>query len=188
MRPDLRVKAHAQVRGVYLDVSISESILSWQYLPLLTGATQRASTLLNGGAACYNVYRCADGNFVSLGAIEPVFWKNFCEALNRPDWIERQYETMPQTNLLDEVADVIKSQALGHWRNLLDDIDCCFEALFEPEEIAHQPQFEYRESLTDAGPAYPAWIDGQAVRTPAEFEQIDANEPPRWLTAGPHQP
>ena len=174
-------------RGVYIDVSMSESILAWQYLPLLTGATERASSLLNGGAACYNIYRCADGNFVSLGAIEPVFWKNFCNALNRPDWVKRQYETMPQAGLLDEVAAVIAKNPLDHWRGLLDDIDCCFEALFDPEELAHQPQFQFRQSLTDAGPTYPAWIDGQAIRTDTDFEQMQDNKAPRWTTERSHR-
>jgi len=45
----------------------------------------RGDDLLNGGAACYHVYATADGGFISLGAIEEVFWYNFCQALGRDD-------------------------------------------------------------------------------------------------------
>lgn len=67
--------------GCFLDISMCESILSWQYLPILTNSSRRASAILDGGAACYNLYQCADGLYISLGAIEPEFWKNFCCAL-----------------------------------------------------------------------------------------------------------
>ena len=37
----------------------------------------REANLLDGGAPFYGAYRCADGRFVALGAIEPQFWKTF---------------------------------------------------------------------------------------------------------------
>ncbi|MCP4469561.1 MAG: CoA transferase [Gammaproteobacteria bacterium] len=169
-----------QATGVYLDLSISESILAWQYLPLLTGASDRASVILNGGAACYNIYQCADQGFISLGAIEPGFWKNFCDAVKQPRWVGRQYESMPQKALIEEVAGLVASRSVNDWRDLLDDIECCFEVLFSVDEIAQQAQLKSRQALTGAGPTYPAWIDRQAVETATDIEQLDASEPPRW--------
>ena len=166
--------------GIYVDLSITESILSWQYLPLLTDARDRASVLLNGGAACYNIYQCADQAFISLGAIEPAFWKNFCEAVNKPHWVTRQYESMPQTGLIEEVARLIESRGVCDWRNLLDDIDCCFETLFSADDVAQQAQLKSRRALTSEGPTYPAWIDQQAVETATDFEQLATSEPLRW--------
>jgi crotonobetainyl-CoA:carnitine CoA-transferase CaiB-like acyl-CoA transferase len=160
-------------RGIYLDISMTESILSWQYLPILTGADQRAANILNGGAACYNLYRSADGAFFSLGALETAFWRNFCDALNQPQWIERQYESMPQRQLIDEVAALIATRPLAYWQDLLNPIDCCFEVLFTPAQLARQAQFEARAALNADGPTYPARIDQQAVVTASEFEQID---------------
>ena len=168
--------------GIYLDLSITETILAWQYLPLLADASDRASSLLNGGAACYNIYQCADQGFISLGAIEPAFWKNFCDAVNKPRWVTRQYESMPQTALIEEVAGLIASRSVNHWRDLLDAIDCCFEALFSADDVAQQAQLKSRRALTAAGPTYPAWIDQQAVETATDFEQLAASEPLRWNT------
>ena len=34
----------------------------------------RAANLLDGGAPFYDVYECADGRFVAVGALEPQFW------------------------------------------------------------------------------------------------------------------
>jgi len=162
-----------QQGGIYLDISMTESILGWQYLPLLTGADQRAANILNGGAACYNLYRAADGAFVSIGAIETAFWRNFCAALKRPQWVERQYEAMPQRQLIDEVSALIATRPLAYWHELLNDIDCCFEVLFTPAQLASHAQFEARAALTADGPTYPARINQQAVATAVDFEQID---------------
>ena len=99
--------------GVYLDVSLAESMLAWQALGLtgakLGGKPGRGENLLNGGAACYQVYATGDGRFVTLGALEAHFWANFCAAMERPDWTGRQFDPLPQTALIAEVADAINT-------------------------------------------------------------------------------
>ena len=167
--------------GIFLDLSISESILAWQYLPMLDDS-ERAASILSGGAACYNIYRCEDGRFVSLGAIEPQFWENFCRALERPDWIARQFEAMPQHELIAGVAAVIESRPGPHWQELLDDVDCCFEILYEPDELATHPQFEHRHALDVNGPQYAAWIDGQPVALADEPEMLESAHQLQWIS------
>ncbi len=178
---------HARDNGsgsIYLDISMTESMLAWQYLPLLSDAEERASSILNGGAACYNFYRCADGCFVSLGALETAFWKNFCDALQKPEWIGRQFESMPQHNLIGEVAEIISKHPHTHWRELLDNVDCCFEVLFTGDDLAQHAQFKSRQALTGNGPTYPAWINQQPVKISPDFEQIESNDQPRWNSMG----
>ena len=166
--------------GIYLDISMTESILAWQYLPILARSGERATSILNGGAACYNLYRCADGGFVSLGAIETAFWENFCTALNKPEWIDRQYELMPQKALITEVAAVISSHPRRHWCKLLDDVDCCFEALLDTHELTQQAQFVSRGALTENGPTYPARINNQPVDITNEVEEITSRDQLCW--------
>ena len=166
--------------GIYLDISMTESILAWQYLPILTRSGERATSILNGGAACYNLYQCADGGFISLGAIETAFWENFCTALNKTEWIDRQFESMPQKDLIAEVATVISSHPRQQWCKLLNDVDCCFEALLDTHHLAQQEQFVSRAALTEHGPTCPAWINNQPVDITIEFEQITSRDQLRW--------
>ena len=166
--------------GIYLDISITESILAWQYLPMLTQAGDRATKMLNGGTACYNLYQCADGEFVSLGAIEPVFWRNFCTALEQPAWVDRQFESMPQQALIAAVAQVFAQQPRTHWSTRLDPVDCCFEILFSSADLAQQPQLESRQAVTAAGPTYPAWINQQAVKIDEDFEEVTTPDQLHW--------
>ena len=171
---------HNSGEGTWLDISLFESGLSWQYLPLLVDGMEAGQSLLSGGAACYNLYQCADGKYFSLGAIETHFWENFCEVLERPDWVARQYESMPQAELLAEVTELIQRQPLAYWQQRLDQIDCCFEALLHADDIGQHPQVQARQSLSKSGPGYPGWINQATVTVDENLISIASAEDAIW--------
>jgi len=166
--------------GQHLDVSLAETVLAWQAIPLTAALYEghrpvRGEVMLNGGAACYQVYRTADDRFLSLGALEAKFWENFCRAVGHEEWIERQWEPLPQHGLIAEVAGMIQERVLADWNELLSPVDCCYQAVLTPEEVLTDPQIEARKLLLKAGtPArsvevlLPVWRDGQppAARAP----------------------
>ncbi|WP_282609228.1 CaiB/BaiF CoA-transferase family protein [Pelagibius sp. Alg239-R121] len=157
--------------GCHLDMSIAESVLAWQGMNLSASKSyshrpERERNMLNGGYACYQIYRTRDGGFISLGAIEPKFWANFCSALDRREWIVRQDEESPQSSLIADVSGVIATQDLAQWQSLLDPVDCCFHAVTEVEQLAQNPQVQERKMLEEdteepglVHALYPAWID-----------------------------
>jgi crotonobetainyl-CoA:carnitine CoA-transferase CaiB-like acyl-CoA transferase len=161
-------------KGAFVDVSLAESVLPWQStsitLALRSGLEPaRAEGAINGGAACYNIYRTADGRFVTLGDLEAKFWANFCNALGRPDWIARQWERLPQQALIAEVAALFAGQPLAYWERLLASVDSCFEPARGFGELPDNPHITargllHREQDGAAEPLlqilYPAWIDG----------------------------
>jgi crotonobetainyl-CoA:carnitine CoA-transferase CaiB-like acyl-CoA transferase len=185
MQASIAMLAALHARGnnpgsVYLDISIAESIMAWQYLPILTNGEERAESLLNGGAACYNIYQCADERFISLGAIESGFWENFCSALQKPEWITRQYEPMPQRELIAEVAEHITQRPLNHWHQLLDVVDCCYAPLLTPGGLSENPQIQARHSLSESGPNYPGWINDAAVEIEVSITEIEHLQSLNW--------
>ena len=145
-------------QGARADVSMMETVLAWQTMALNDALRkrppERRRTLLSGGAACYHVYRTRDARFLSLGAIEEPFWKAFCTALERPQWIPRQWEPMPQRDLIAEVADCIAARTLTDWRAVLDDVDCCAEPVWTWQELSDHPHVAARGLLQrlDADP------------------------------------
>ena len=68
--------------------------------------------LLTGGLACYRIYATADGRWLTVGALEPVFFARLCELLGRPDLAERQYDA-DQEALAAELAGVFASRPLA---------------------------------------------------------------------------
>jgi len=155
-------------------------MFSWQYYPLLNHEPARAESLLNGGAACYNIYQCEDGEFVSLGAVETHFWQRFCETVDRPQWTARQFETMPQFELIAGVGQLISQHPTEYWNRLFASVDCCLEMVAFPDKPDLHPQIQARNALTDHGPAYPGRINGEPVFTDHEIFEFNADETPRW--------
>ena len=141
--------------GGFLDLSIMETVLGWQGFNLTAAARgwvpERGGALLSGGAACYRIYRTADGRFATLSALEPKFWRGFCEAVGRPDWIARQADPLPQTALTAELEALFAGRALAAWKALLDPVDCCFEALPTLDEVADHPHVAARGQVRRRG-------------------------------------
>ncbi len=167
-------------QGAHLDVSLFEAVLSWQYAPLTQAATghpeKRGGGLLNGGAAYYNIYRTADDRFVALGALEPKFWQNFCSAVDRADWVFRQADPMPQRRLMAELRDLFVGRTQEDWIRVLEEADCCFQAILEPGEVERDEQVRARQTLGrmgGLGALFPAWIDGQPPQPREAMRELD---------------
>ena len=130
-------------KGAYLDISLMETVLGWQSWPLTMA--RRGTTSPSFGrpsdrcAACYQIYRTADDRFVSLGPIEDKFWAIFCTTIGHPDWIGRQFEPLPQTDLIAEVAGTLAKHPFTDCEALFADVDCCLETVAELAELPDVP-------------------------------------------------
>jgi len=139
--------------GQYLDISILESIASLMVVPVMqwlgTGnLPQRGRMPLSGALACYNTYATADGGYMTLGALEPQFWRAFCLAVGREDWVPRQAEGN-QASLIAEVAEMFATQPRAHWTDLFAQYDCCCEPALTLEEAFTHPQAVQRGLLQE---------------------------------------
>ena len=172
--------------GASIDIAIADSVLAWQGL-VLTGdhraadSQGRAAGLLNGGAACYQIYETADGRFIALGALEEKFWAAFCAALGRDDWTARQWEPLPQTALIDEVAALMRTRTCDQWTAHLATVDCCFQPVLDPAEVAADPQVIARGMIAETPGAdpliqvlHPARFDGARPSARRPVAEIDA--------------
>ena len=174
--------------GAFLDVSIAETVLAWQALTMTAALRDghepsRSAALLNGGAACYQIYRTADAQFVTLGALEPKFWAAFCRAAGRDDWIERQWEPLPQRQLIVELWELIASRTLEQWHSTFAGVDCCFEAVLEPAKLPDHPQVQARglvrrhdgnEPLVEV--LFPALLNGEAAPPRQPWREAEPEE------------
>lgn len=56
---------------------------------------KKTKFLHNGAYPCYCLYRCKDGNYVALAAVEEKFWSDFIATFNVPLALERRFNTDP---------------------------------------------------------------------------------------------
>jgi len=132
-------------QGTYLDVALLDGVLSWMMpqagaaffsgLPVVGG-----SLALHGGLACYNVYETADGKYLSLGALEPTFWSDFCRITGRNDLLSRQFDR----TIKGEVAATFKLRTLAAWLEIFSASDGCVEPVISFEEMLSHPQVKAR--------------------------------------------
>jgi alpha-methylacyl-CoA racemase len=78
--------------------------------------------LLTGGLACYRIYPTADGRWLTVGALEPKFWRRLCELVGRPELASRQFDP-DQEELTAELGEAIARRTLAHWLELTEDED-----------------------------------------------------------------
>ena len=142
--------------GATLDVSMHDSSLYWVMLPavrdLLHDATKLSSELPTFGAhACYNIYECADGLPIALGALEPKFWVTFCEAAGRPDLASRHAPEADQRPVLAEMRALFATRTRAEWLDLLAGHDVCLTPVNSPSEALSDPHARARGAVRDDG-------------------------------------
>jgi len=80
--------------------------------------------LLTGGLARYRPYRCADGRWLTVAALETAFFERLCTVIGRPDLGPRQFDAA-QDELAAELAAVFAERPLQEWLELCDGEDVC---------------------------------------------------------------
>ncbi len=130
--------------GSFVDISMTDGVLSLLSLQHGWEAArgrpfERGRELLNGGSACYGVYRTKDGRFVALGALEPKFFARFCGAVGRPELAERQFDGEGR-GPREELEAIFASRTRDEWERLGDEHDVCLAPVLEGDEPARNPQ------------------------------------------------
>jgi alpha-methylacyl-CoA racemase len=139
-------------QGQLVDVSMADGALSWLALVagryLCDGEVPRRGELeLAGGLVCYRPYACKDG-WVTLGALEPKFWANWCRGVAREDLIEKQFER-PGSETHAEVERVFLERTREEWSEFASQHDCCLEPLLDLDKALDSELVRAREMVVE---------------------------------------
>jgi alpha-methylacyl-CoA racemase len=143
--------------GTYLDVAVADGMLALMSLQiddvLATGADQPPkSAPLSGSYACYDTYRCADGGWVAVAAIEPKFWANLCNALDLAACIDRQMDDSAQDEIRGRLAAAFATRSRDEWVTELAPADTCVSPVLSASEVARDPAIDARGAIATASP------------------------------------
>jgi len=136
-------------KGAHLDVSMTEgalALLAAEIGNLDCGAQpSRGVETLNGGLACYGIYRCKDDRFIAVGALEPKFWLGFNQAIGRKGSIaEIAGGPEVQARVRAEVQAIVEGKTRDEWVAVLAAHDGCAEPVLEVEELQTHPLHQAR--------------------------------------------
>ena len=112
----------------------------------------RGSNLLDGGAHFYDTYACADGKFISIGAIEPQFYALLLKLTGIDDpAFAAQMDTCSWPALSEKIAAVFLTRSRDGWCQLLEGTDVCFAPVLDMAEAPRHPHNVARNSFVDVG-------------------------------------
>ena len=165
--------------GQLVDVSMTDGSLAWlamvaaQYL--CDGEVpRRGEGQLTGGFLCYLPYEAADG-WVTCAALEPKFWRAFCEGVGRPDLVEQPVRGA-RLGAQREVAEVFKARTRAEWLAFNDEHDAMIEPVLDLDEALDSELVREREMVVeldqpDLGTVRQLGIPIKLSRTPGEVER-----------------
>lgn len=136
--------ARSSGQGQVVDCSMvdgSASLMSMFYaLHQLGEWGTRGSNRLDGGAPFYGPFQCADGKWISLGAIEPQFYALLREKAGLQDTsFDVQMNKAAWPELKGQVARVIATRSREEWCSLLEGSDTCFAPVLDMDEAPLHP-------------------------------------------------
>jgi crotonobetainyl-CoA:carnitine CoA-transferase CaiB-like acyl-CoA transferase len=142
--------------GEFLDISMMDSVVSW--LSIHAGKyfmdgelLKRGDTPLTGRYACYQVYPTKDGRYMSLGALEPKFWKNFCQAVGHGDLTDKQFiEGEDRLRIIGEIQNLFKTKTQEEWVDFFKKVDACCEPILTFKQVFEHPQVLHRKMVMEA--------------------------------------
>lgn len=169
--------------GEYIDVSMTDVTLSLSQviavMALMGDRPRPGETALTGDLPSYNIYETADGRYITLAALEPRFWKEFCTAVQRPDLLDlhRADNAGVREALRDELTELFRLKPADAWERMLEDKDVMFAPVNTIEEAINSQLASERGMLVEGrGNEVPSRIGFPAV-TRTGFE-VPRGPPP----------
>lgn len=175
------VQARSSGKGSVVDASMVDG--SAHMLQLLLGSklkghtTNERSGNMHDSSHFFATYRCADGEFVTVGAIEPQFYKLLVEKLefSEKSGLDDQWNRSRWPELKVRFASVFATRTQAEWVSRLEALDVCFAPVLSPRDAALHPHNVFRkiyfsnEGLLQTTPA-PRFDD--VVTTPGPIPQL----------------
>ena len=152
-------------KGQVIDIAMVDGALSLMtafYGGYASGrlSLQRGTNVVDGGAPYYDVYQCADGEYVSLAPIELRFRREMYEKLGlNPGDFAGKDSSADRHTVKPRLAEVFRQKTRAEWCKVFEGSDACFAPVLSVAETADHPHHIERRSL-------PA-IDGIVQPAPA---------------------
>lgn len=147
--------------AIFDSVMILHSTLMGKYISR-GESFKKGEEALSGYYPYYRVYKCKDGKYISLGAIEEKFWRNFCDAVNVPELADQQFAGIKYiadalnlkscytfTEINKELERIFLQKNRDEWVEFLNSKNVCCGPVYDLEEAWNDPNIESRRILKE---------------------------------------
>ena len=144
------MKARETGKGDVIDAAIIDGSAHMMNLLLTATATgmmreARGQSALDG-AHWYNSFECADGQYISIGPLEPKFYALLLEkiGLSEDPTFTEQFNKEHWPKQTKALTDMFRTKPRQSWCDLLEHTDVCFAPVLKPSEAAAHPHMKSR--------------------------------------------
>lgn len=182
------VHRHETGQGQHIDISMTDGVMAFNAMFgagfLATGEiADREGSFLNGGSL-YDFYETSDGEYISVGSIEPQFFAAFCAAIGRPDLEAGSIAPPDLDRVKAEVRKIFKSKTREEWVAIFKKVDACVEPVLSLDEAFKDDMARQRAMIVDV-----PLPDGGTVRqlaNPIKFSGTQQTYEKTVADAGSH--
>lgn len=126
-------------QGQHIDISMTDGMIAFNALfgaGFLVDNNNPAfeESLLNGGTL-YDYYKTKDDQYISFGGLEPQFFSNFCDVINRPDLKEEGVAPKNLNQIKKEIKDIFLTKTKDEWMAAFNQTDACIEPVMSLSEV-----------------------------------------------------
>ncbi|MEY2469378.1 MAG: alpha-methylacyl-CoA racemase [Actinomycetota bacterium] len=146
---------------------------------------ERGTNLLDTGAHFYDVYECADGEYISIGSIEPQFYAELMRlsGLDADPDLKAQMDRSRWEDFKGRVADCFKQKTRAEWCEIMEHTDVCFAPVLSLWEAPQHPANIARNVFTtvagveqpNAAPRFsrtPSAVQGPAAHAGQHTDEV----------------
>ena len=143
------------------------------------GPPRRGDHTLGGARCYYQVYECADGRWISVGAIEPYFFEELCKALGFEEFIPHQNDPDRQAGMQAAFAARFRERARDEWFADFGHLDACLTPVLDLDEMLDDPHQREREMAIEvegegAGAVRHVGVAPKLLGTPGDVRRAPA--------------
>ena len=111
----------------------------------------RGSNMLDSGAPFYDTYECSDGNYVSVGSLEPQFYALLREKaeLTGSEWDDHIVNRDRWPELSARLAEVFRTKTREEWCEIMEGSDVCFAPVLSIDEAVAHPHNRARRTFVE---------------------------------------
>jgi alpha-methylacyl-CoA racemase len=159
----------AMVDGVAVLMSIFHGMVGMGFWE-----EERGTNMLDSGAHWYDAYETADGEFISIGPVEPQFYALLLDKLGLDATEYPHFDRSRWPDLKDRFTEIFKSRTRDAWCELLEGTDACFAPVLRMSEAPSHPHNVARGTFVEVAGVSQAAPAPRFGRTPGS---IDAPPP-----------
>jgi alpha-methylacyl-CoA racemase len=139
------LNARGTGKGQVIDCAMTDGAsvigaMTWSFRAAGVWEDTRGVNMLDTGAHFYDSYETSDGQYISIGSIEPQFYALLREkaGLSEADW-DAQHDRAGWPALKDKISAVFKTKTRDEWCGIMEGTDICFAPILSMADALKHP-------------------------------------------------